>query len=64
MTVKDMYVVFDENTRFELYKKTYVGDLILVFDDILNYAKAWMLDLYVSKAYVGKNGVIHCICRE
>ena len=59
-----MYVVFDENTRFELHKKDYDGEFTLIFDDILNYAEPWMLDLYVSKAYVGKNGTVRCFCWE
>ena len=62
MTVKEMYVVFDENTRFELYKKDYDGEFTLIFDDILNYATMSMLELYVSKAYVGKNGTVRCFC--
>lgn len=62
MTVKDMFLVFDENTRFELYKKDYDGGVTLIFDDILNYATMSMLELYVSKAYVGKNGAVSCIC--
>ena len=64
MTVKEMYVVFDENTRFELYKKDYDGEFTLIFDDILNYATMSMLELYVSKAYVGKNGTVRCFCWE
>ena len=62
MTVKEMYVVFDENTRIEMYKKDYDGELVLIFDDILNYAEPWMLELYVAKAYVEKNGTVRCIC--
>ena len=63
MTVSDMFVVFGENTRFKLYKKDYNnGKLYVIFDDNLNYAELWMLELYVVKAYVEKNGVVTCIC--
>ena len=62
MTVRDMFITFDDGTRFELYKKDYDGELVLCFDDVLNYAEPWMLDLYVIKAYIGKNDAVHCIC--
>lgn len=62
MTVKDMFVVFDEKTRFKLYKKDYDGRIYFIFDNVLIYAELWMLDLYVVKAYAGNNGVIECVC--
>lgn len=62
MIVKDMFVVFDEKTRFKLYKKDYDGHVMFIFEGVLNYAEPWMMDLYVVKAQVDKNGVVTCIC--
>ena len=62
MTVKDLDCVFDHDTRFMLYKRVAGVEDCLVLDDTLTYADEEMLDMYVSKAFIGKNDSIVCIC--
>ena len=64
MIVSDLFVTFNDNTVFELWKKNHDMASSCIFSGSLNYTDPWMLDLYVSKARVNSEGVIVCYCEE